>query len=79
MRQLRPEIIIVQVGDKYGIECHGRYGGGYSIPPTKTEEEAVAILARDARRYDCGEGPILIVAPERIKALAGLSHPRRGG
>ena len=71
---MRPEIIITQaISDPtgYQIICHGRYGGGYSLP-CKNEADTISILARDGRTYDCGDEPILIIAPEEIKVAAGL-------
>ena len=69
---MRPSIIVSKVGDRYGINCQGRFGGGYHIPVTKTLEQAAQILARDGRTYDCGKEPILIVAPAEVRELAGF-------
>jgi len=71
---MRPEIIITQaINDPtaYQIICRGRYGGGYTLP-WKSRADAISILARDGRAYDCGDEPILIIAPEEIKVAAGL-------
>lgn len=68
-----PTIVITQKGNLYSIDCHGRFGGGYSAT-AKSREDVVAMLARDARRYDCGDAPITIIAPEDIKAAAGISN-----
>jgi hypothetical protein len=57
----------------FAAECHGRFGGGYSCPSVP-REQAIRMLARDARRYDCGEEPITIVAPDDIRAAAGLKN-----
>lgn len=55
----------------FAIEVHGRFGGGYSCPAV-SRYRAVQMLARDARRYDCGKEPIAISAPEDMRKEAGL-------
>ena len=68
----RPVITCLPIGiDLFELNVSGRFGGGYSGLRV-SRQKAVAILARDARSYDCGEEPIQVVAPADIKQEAGL-------
>jgi len=68
----QPMICVIELGpDRYAVECSGRYGGGYSCPAV-SRAQALVMLARDARRYDCGEQPILVIAPEDLRREACL-------
>jgi hypothetical protein len=70
---MRPFIGVFPSGAGFAVECHGRFGGGYSCPQV-SREKAIWMLARDARRYDCGQEPIIISAPADIRAAAGLGE-----
>lgn len=71
VNQMRPVITLVEIGGgQVQMSVQGRFGGGYlGIFP---RQQAVAMLARDAKRYDCGEEPIRVTAPEDMMKEAGL-------
>ena len=57
----------------YHISVSGVFGGGFCGLRVRGAERAAAQLAFHARRYDCGNEPIIVVAPAAIKELAGLT------
>lgn len=72
LNERTPQIVVTKSGNRYGIVAIGKFGGGYSIPTTKTLEEAAEILARDSVRFDCGKNKIVITAPNEVRELAGI-------
>jgi hypothetical protein len=69
----RPTLVVLATGNGlFAAHCSGRFGGGYSVRGL-SRDQAIELLARDGRAYDCGTEPILLRAPPDMLEAAGRS------